>query len=163
MDTLNDAARLSQGLHTFLEYGTWMWDHPLFKPMAILAIVLLVFRPYLIAMGMFFCKRVWHYYEGKKMHYRREKEVNSIAADVIYESLSEAVDQGKLTPAEKWLLIERFGNIVPLRDLLPKNDQKTIFEKIKDRLCKTKTPATVKEHRERLTMFMQGNSAEVAK
>lgn len=70
----------------------------------------------------------------RKMSTReREKYVKSLLGDIITDGLEDAEFQGKLTRDEVNTWYRRLGNLVDLRDLLPKS-QETIKEGLKKRV-----------------------------
>ena len=73
-------------------------------------------------------------FEGRRMRMKREKLLNAAIADKILDDLIELEEAAsvQLTVDEKRLFAERFGRLLGMTDLLPKNDSRTLKQIIQD-------------------------------
>lgn len=117
--------------------------------LAIIAILVLlfVFKEQLVSCARYAYSRVDALlFEGRRMRLEREKFLNSAVADKIMDDLIELEEDPSIhmDADEKKLFAERFGRLLGVTDLLPKNDSRTLKQIIQDwRKQRAAAPAAV--------------------
>lgn len=165
MDNTNDAANLTRMLQAILDYGWWMWEHPMFKPIAVILIAILIFRmalgPRLTQFVAFQFKRVDAYFEGKQMRYEALTREQSLLAQDIAEVIDNRVDKGDLTEERARYYFNKLGHVLPLlkRGAVDPNElKKTPLQQLKDRLDQIKAHRKPKHPRDRLSEMLNGKT-----
>lgn len=160
---LTDASRIAQFCPTCVDYSYWAWHHPLAQPVLVAALAACVFW-FILGRKLVECGRNWLVrntilLEGKYMRPERQRETDSDVADVVFDSLRKLHEDKKLTDEEYKYYEEKFGNLTPLRDLLPKGSTNTLLDKLKFKQSKKTSTPTKKQRRLQLATLLRGDTA----
>lgn len=162
----SDAARLTQAGHTFAEWFSMVWNYEytqlIFLLIILSFIVYMSVGGWIIAFGRSGYNFIYDLFEGTRMRWNRERELDALFADMIYEGTLKLEEQDKISTDEKKLYLSRIGNLVPIKDLLPKNNNLTLKERLAAKWARITAPKDKQHPRELLAGMMRSKKATTA-
>lgn len=161
-EVYTDASKITQMSYTLGEWWTRIWNYEHAQLVLLLIVLAMILYAsvgcWLIAFGKGGYNYFYGLFEGTRMRWSRERELDAIWADGIYDLSIKLEEADKISADEKKLYLSRFGNLVPIKDLLPKNQSLTLKERLAAKWAKIIAPKTTKHPREQLAGLLRSKT-----